>query len=243
MFKAQVGISAIQYLQLARLKRASLRLAFEPQKSITEIAFEASFDSSEAFTRAFRREFALSPSEFRSQPEWQAWHSKFIFKPPSVGEIDVNVDIIDFEAKQVGVVEHKGHPDKVFDSAAKLIAWRKETGLSPIISSETYGVPYSDPSDTLPEEFRFDICGTVTSEVPENRHGVKNGAIPAGRCALAVHKGSHDSISDTVYYLYQQWLPTSGEALRDYPCFFRYLNFSHQVDECDLVTYVYLPLK
>lgn len=50
-------------------------------------------------------------------------------------------------------------------------------------------------------------------------------------------------MSDTVYYLYQTWLPDSGEELRDFPCFFHYLNFVHEVDECELVTDIYLPIK
>ena len=60
---------------------------------------------------------------------------------------------------------------------------------------------------------------------------------------MAVHKGSHDSIGDTVYHLYQKWLPNSEEELRDYPCYFRYLNFVHEVNECELLTEIYLPIK
>ncbi|MFW1392056.1 AraC family transcriptional regulator, partial [Vibrio parahaemolyticus] len=33
-----------------------------------------------------------------------------------------------------------------------------------------------------------------------------------------------------------------GEELREFPMFFLYLNFVHEVDECDLLTEVYLPL-
>ncbi|KYN83113.1 hypothetical protein ATY36_09555 [Vibrio cidicii] len=31
--------------------------------------------------------------------------------------------------------------------------------------------------------------------------------------------------------------------LRDFPCFFHYLNFVHEVDEVDLLTEIYLPIK
>ncbi|MEF1304106.1 GyrI-like domain-containing protein, partial [Vibrio owensii] len=48
---------------------------------------------------------------------------------------------------------------------------------------------------------------------------------------------------DSIRYLYQTWLPESGEMLREYPCFFKYLNFVHEVDECDLLTEVYLPIQ
>ncbi|WP_244390943.1 GyrI-like domain-containing protein [Pseudoalteromonas sp. KAN5] len=50
-------------------------------------------------------------------------------------------------------------------------------------------------------------------------------------------------MSDTVYYLYRQWLPNSGEGFRDFPCFFHYFNLIHEVDECALITDISLPVK
>ncbi|MDI4740115.1 hypothetical protein MJN54_30135, partial [Salmonella enterica subsp. enterica serovar Kentucky] len=40
---------------------------------------------------------------------------------------------------RVAMLTHLGHPDKVNASAAKFIAWRRETGQSPIASSQTFG--------------------------------------------------------------------------------------------------------
>lgn len=242
VFSAFMGISATQYVLLARLKRASFRLAFEKNITVTDIAFEAQFDSSEAFSRAFSRTFGQTPSEFRSQPEWQHWHSKYEFNPPNLGEYIVDVNIVEFAEQPIAYIEHRGNPQRVFETAAKFIEWRKSTGLSPIKTSKTFGIPYGDPSQVLEEEFRFDICGSHIGNVPENPFGVKAGSIPAGRCAMVLHKGSHDAIGETIYQLYQKWLPTSDEELREFPIFFRYLNFVHEVDECDLLTEVYLPV-
>ncbi len=89
-------LSATQYVLLERLKRASFRLAFEKNITVTDIAFEAQFDSSEAFSRAFSRTFGQTPSEFRNQPEWQHWHSKYEFNPPKLGEYIVDVNIVEF---------------------------------------------------------------------------------------------------------------------------------------------------
>jgi len=44
-------------------------------------------------------------------------------------------------------------------------------------------------------------------------------------------------------YLYGKWLPESGEELRDVPAFFHYLNLIADVDEHELQTGIYLPLK
>lgn len=242
VFTAYTGVSATRFAQLARLRRASFRVAFEAGVRLIDIALEAGFDSPEAFSRAFRKEFGQSPSSFRAAPAWPDWRARFQFKLPPRQEMTMKVEIVDFEATPVALIEHRGAPDRVLESAAKFIAWRKETGLSPVKSSRTFGVPYSDPNTTEPADFRFDICGSIDGEVPPNAHGVRLGLIPGGRCAVVRHAGSHDRIHDTIYPLYRDWLPDSGETLRDFPCFFHYLNLIHEVDEHALLTDIYLPL-
>jgi AraC family transcriptional regulator len=44
-------------------------------------------------------------------------------------------------------------------------------------------------------------------------------------------------------HLYEDWLPGSGESLRDFPIFFHYVNVGPNVREEDMITDVYLPLK
>jgi len=155
----------------------------------------------------------------------------------------MKVNIVEFPGAVVAVLQHRGAPELVNDSAKRFIEWRIASGLSPARSSQTYGVAYDDPESTQPEQFRFDICGSILSEVDENRFGIVNGAIPPGRCAVLRHLGSHDSIAESAYYLYREWLPTSGEELRDYPLFFHYLNLIHETPENELITDIYLPLK
>lgn len=243
VFQAFTGVTVRHYILLMRLKRASFRLAFEKQKRIIEVAFEAGFEQPEAFARAFRRVFDQSPSEFRSQPRWLDWHKRFQFQIPANGAQNMHVSIVEFQPTKVAKLEHCGPAEKVMETAARFIAWRKETGLSPVKSSKTFGMPYSDPKTTEPEEFRWDICGSIKADVPANDYGVKTDLIPGGRCAMVRHQGSHDTLENTIYYVMREWLPDSGETLRDHPCFFHYHNFVHEVDECDLITDVYVPLK
>ncbi|QSX34430.1 AraC family transcriptional regulator [Shewanella avicenniae] len=242
LFVAQLGVSSTRYIQLAKLKRAGFQLAFEPLK-IIDIALNAGFSSPEAFARTFKKTFGQTPSEFRQAPDWSQWHHVFQLPNLSTGTQPMQIRIIEKPTQQIAYLSHRGAPERVLETAAKFIEWRKTTGLSPIASSDTFGIPYADPATVPADEFRFDIAGTVTVPVPENAVGVTNGEIPGGRFAVLRHHGSHDNLSDSVYALYRDWLPDSGEELRDFPCFFHWLNFIHEVDECELLTDIYLPLK
>jgi AraC-like DNA-binding protein len=67
-FTATFGLSVHRYVQLARMKRASYRLAYRDVQSVTDIAMDAGYDAPDAFARAFRRRFGQSPSSFRKSP-------------------------------------------------------------------------------------------------------------------------------------------------------------------------------
>lgn len=92
----------------------------------------------------------------------------------------------------------------------QFIEWRKQSGLSPVKTSRTFGLIYDDPATVEPDKFCFDICGEVAMEVPENAQGVKNGLIPAGRCAVVRHLGAYESFGEKVYYLCRNWLPEAA---------------------------------
>jgi AraC family transcriptional regulator len=241
-FTHYVGVTPIRYVQLVRLRQASYRLAFNPLEPITDIALEAGFESSESFSRAFKRAFGQSPSIFRRHPDWKSWSAQF--NHIAAREIKaMQVKLIDVKAITVAVLEHRGDPARLNDAVQRFIAWRKESGLSPVASSQTYGIAYDDPATTPAEDFRFDICGSVANEVPINHYGVITKVIPAGRCAIVRHEGSPDHIAASVRYLYRDWLPHSGQTLRDFPVYFHYLNLRSNTPEHELLTDVHLPLK
>ncbi len=242
VFSAYTGLTVYRFTQRLKLKRASYKLAFHPDQKIIDIALEAGFESHEAFNRSFKKVFGQTPKTFRANPKWEDWHTRNQLNQ-GVSMQDIQVDIIQFSEQPVALLEHRGAPAKLNHSVAKFIEWRKSTDYSPITSSRTFGLAYHDPQTVAAEDFMFDICGSITQPIKDNPQGVYNSVIPAGRCAKITHRGSHDQMDKKIYFLYQDWLSTSGESLRDFPCFFEYKNFFPEVKESDLITEIYLPIE
>lgn len=246
-FSEYCGISVSKYILMMRLKRASYQLAFNKQTPIIDIAMDARFENPESFSRAFKNAFGQTPSQFRSHPKWKPWDEKYQFQGFDKKVIErnphMNIQIVMFEETNIAVFKHRGAPALVNDSVSTFIEWRKTSGLSPITSSRTFGLIYDDPKVTEPDEFRFDICGSVTEEIPENPQGITNNVIPGGKCATIRHEGPHDQMDDKVRYLYSEWLSNNDEELRDFPCFMHYINLFPDVSEHELITDIYLPLK
>lgn len=153
-FLAFSGQPLYRYIQWLRLRRASWRLAFNPQDKVIDIALDAGFQSPESFSRAFRSALGKSPRQFRQRPDWLDWHQR-VPKMASQELQTMEVKIVDFPHTQVAMLQHRGSPALVNDSAATFIAWRKRTGLSPVSESQTFGIAWDDPATTSAEAFRL----------------------------------------------------------------------------------------
>ena len=66
LFTARMGRSVMAHVRGRRLVRAARRLGSEPGLKLVELAFDCGFESQEAFTRAFKRVFGVSPGRFRN---------------------------------------------------------------------------------------------------------------------------------------------------------------------------------
>ncbi|KYF66964.1 AraC family transcriptional regulator [Sorangium cellulosum] len=249
-FSDLFGIGVHEYVKLVRLRRASYRLALpaREQARIIDIALASGYESPEAFSRAFKKAFGQTPSEFREQPRWDPWHATHLrlietrTLPLQAVHRAEDVKILRFEETRVAAVEHRGDPKRILESVRQLIAWRKDNGLPPRTSA-TFNVLYDDPAETPPEAYRADICAGIRRPVSGNPFGVVEKAIPGGRCAVLRHVGCEDALYAAVKYLYATWLPASGEELRDFPLFLQRVRFFPEVPDHEAITDIFLPLQ
>jgi len=247
-FSEYFGVSVFRYIQLLRLKRASYQLAFRKQLKITDIALTSGFENPESFTRAFKKFIGQTPSQFRDRPQWISWGEKY--RPLKIGKFFKNfhphsnrtVKIVHFPATNVAALEHSGAPETLGDSIRRFIDWRVANNFTPA-KSATYNILHSDSDALQADEFRIDICCEITSSIAENSDGVVEKKIPGGRCAVLRHIGDDDALRDSFHYLYAEWLPQSGEELRDFPAFLRRVTLFPDVAAHQNVVDIYLALK
>lgn len=248
-FTSTFGLSVHRYVQLARMKRASYRLAYRDAQSVTDIAMDAGYGAPDAFARAFRQRFGQSPSSFRKSPEWEPWlaafgpldnaRSKLMHK--TYGHEDVTIRNV--TATQVAVMKHRGDPATIGDTILRFIAWRKAAGLSSPKTSPIFNVFRSERRPASPSNYRMDLCAGIDFPIDPNDGDVVSGAIPAGRCAVLRVVGNTDNLEPAALYLYRDWLPASGEEPRDFPLYCQRLAFFPDVPEHQTVVDLFLPLK
>jgi AraC family transcriptional regulator len=247
-FSELAGYGVYRYVQLKRLKRASWQLAFREQQAIGDIALDNGFGGAEAFARAFRKNLGQSPTEFRNDPQWAAWYA--IYDPLEDSRNRImngkqtprEVKIVDCRDTRVAALEYRGDAELMGDAIRRFIGWRRESRLPPRVSA-TFNVVHHHPVGDDEGDCHYDLCAATDQGVKPNPQGVIEKVIPGGRCAVLRHVGSEARLGEAVHYLYSQWLPQSGEELRDFPLYFQRVSFFPDVPEHAAVTDIFLPLK
>ncbi|MBI1686594.1 AraC family transcriptional regulator [Caulobacter hibisci] len=244
-FKATFGVSLHRYVQLARLRRASKRLADGQGPSVTDIALEAGYEAPDAFARAFRQRFSQSPSDFRKAPDWAPWLAAF--GPLNAARSRImqttfnpdQVTIREVAPTRVAIFEHRGDPDTQDATIQRFIAWRKGAGLSPR-TNPTFNIWHSERRPADPADYRMDLCVGLLDDRPVEE-GAKAGEIPGGRCAVLRVTGDTHNLEPAALYLYRDWLPASGEEMRDFPIYCQ--RFFLDEPELGTAAELFLPLR
>lgn len=255
LFSSRFDISVFQYVQLCRFKSASYHLAYRPQNQVIDIALDHGYDEPESFARAFKRHLGQTPSAFRQSPDWQNWYDfqqplknlrnqHMRSTPQEIAKTEIRC--IDFGETPIAAFEHRGDPALIGQSIRQFIEWRRAQKLSPQ-NYATFNILYDHPDLVAPKDFRFDIATAIDGhdqfelqQILANSIIIKT--IPAGRCAVLRHFGSDDNLELSIRRLYEEWLPQSGEELRDFPLFLQRRNFFPEVNEAALETDIFLPI-
>lgn len=245
LFLAFFDMNIYEYMKAQKLKEAANRLFRESHQQIIEIAFSSGFESPQAFARSFKKHFNQSPSAFRKSPNWAEFEKSNAplknakEKVVKIMKHNYKVEIVNFKGANIASIHHDNTKKSLGSTIAQLIEWRKENNLPPS-KSKTFNIFHSkDDEDDI---FPIEIGVETNADIAENKFGIARSHIPAGRCAKVQIDGSDEQLGHVFNYLYREWLPQSGEELRDSPPFCERVSFPPFVNPNEAITEVYMPL-
>jgi len=154
----------------------------------------------------------------------------------------MEVRLVTFPETPVISITHRGPPELEHETVRKLVAWKLRHRLFDQTRYRSYGLHYTDPRTVDPEDHRVDFCLSIDRSFDGELNGFERKTIPTKRCALARDIGSRIN-NKAAAFLYEHWLPGSGEALSGYPFIFHYVNVGPDIADEDAITDVYMPLE
>jgi AraC family transcriptional regulator len=232
-----------EYINRVRLETAIklLRYSNEP---VIEIANNVGYSDLSSFSKAFSKEFGISPNDFRNDKsivlnthiDYRIGNEKKIIvnlKPKIISVPDKKVCYINVVGKYGSEVTYKAW-DELGDFALqnKLIGWKPEL----------FAIYYDDPDVIDINLCSSDICIVTTKNFKEDEK-IKSKTIKGFKYLVFRYKGSYDYLWDIYNYIYRDWILQSDYKLIDAPSFEKYLNFSHNTKPEKLLTEIYIPIE
>jgi AraC family transcriptional regulator len=101
---------------------------------------------------------------------------------------------------------------------------------------------HDDPETTPPSELTSD-AGIVVPPQAKLPPELGEREIPGGRYACTTHVGPYEQLGDVWTRFMGEWLPRSGQRMRDSASFEIYRNTPADVPKEKLVTELYIPLS
>jgi len=252
VFTGMLGESLGSHVRRLRLERAAVRLKLT-ETPVVQVAFEAAYETHEAFSRAFRKAFGMSPAQFRRRhgPAARIQSPSGVhylqrkrlgsFRAAQIQDKIMNVTIKNLQPMRVAFMRHVGPYNEVGKTWEQFTMFLGKEGL---LGSEPQfiGISHDDPAVTPPDKTRYDACVTVDEKFHASGDiGVQ--VIPGGDYAVLTHFGPYEKLSESYAKLLGQWLPRSGRRLRTTPCLEIYFNTPENTEPEDLVTDIHAPLE
>ncbi|MCW3479565.1 GyrI-like domain-containing protein [Neisseriaceae bacterium JH1-16] len=133
---------------------------------------------------------------------------------------------------------HRGPYIQICQAFEALDHWVDRQTLAP---ARIFAMYYDDPSVTPPEALRSAACVALPADTAPGE-GMERTEVPVGRYAVLLHKGPYSALQASYRWLFEQWLPNSGEVLVDAPCIEEYLNSPMNTAQQELLTEIWIPL-
>lgn len=254
IFVALTGEGVAAYTRRIALQEAAGKLLYS-QYPVTEIALDADYDSLEAFSRAFKARYGVSPTNYRRQgassPPLRIGHMMEIIPRQKQEVTKVHVEIKTFPLTLSAAMRVTGPYDECGPVWGKLCA---ELGRRGLLGPHTLaiGICHDDPDVTPADKLRMECCLTLPSGLAEDSPELQEltGAtdiylrpVGGGECASTLVEGPYTLLHPAYRSLFCHWLPQSGREPDNAPSFEIYYNNPQECAPQDLKTEIFIPLK
>jgi len=219
-FNAATGLSVMRYLRSRRLTAAARQLS-EGAQDILGVAVSAGYGSHEAFTRAFREQFGLTPEALRNQGHLNdvSLQPAIVFDRGAIMHIDAP-RFVDGKAMLIAGIAQQY---KTGEAGANIPEqWQRFAGYLGSIPGQvgqiTYGVCYN-ADDEGGMDYLSGVEVADFSSLPPEFARLR---LAPQRYAVFFHAQHISAVRSTWNAIWNEWLPASGHRAADAPLFERY---------------------
>lgn len=236
VYTAMQGETVAATVRRLRFSRAADRLA-NSDADLGEIAKRAGYTTAEAFGRAFKQSYGMTPGAYREGGS----HALFKAANRASDASGFKVEIVALPAERCVAVPHKGSYMQISRAFEQLFASAGPAGLV-TRQSRMIGVYYDDPDAVEEAALRSAACLPIDAgrAVP---NGFETIETRGGSYAKLSYKGPYADMREAYRWLMGVWLPASRDEAADGPMLEEYLNSPADTAPPELRTDIFLPVE
>lgn len=271
LFHAMMGETLNDFIGRFRLEKAVHKLNTDLNKSITDIAMESGFSSSQQFSKTFKAAFGITPSHFRKNFNWKDWkhtmqsagnrelqeyettaeflHSRyFIQQNLSLKNIinpekELQINIVEMQPFRVAYVRKIGpySNETLLPSYEKLFQWADPKGLREA-GMMILGAMRSKPFTTPEDKMIFDACITLPESIKKDK-SVNIQTLPGGKYAIYHCEIEYNTSARAWMNFILNWLIHSEYLPDERPLYQIHYNNAHEHPLMHEIHDLCMPIK
>lgn len=250
LFKSAVGETVGNYINKRRLSNAAKELLYT-EKRIIDIAVESNYESSEAFSRAFKDVYHRSPLEYRKNQMDLFVGSKKGLTPDMLqhitsSSITLEPEIVNVKETKVagirGEVTLKGNSlPQLWEQFHRIRAAIPHTvpQRRDFCICETGQTAFTEGGDAIYSE----MIGTEIDRFEDMPDSVVKRTVSPGKYAVFTHAGSLFNLEKTYDYIWGTWILSTKEELDNREDFELYTEQIHSAENPDNKIKIYIPVR
>ena len=237
IFKALKGEAIGGYITRLRLE-ATARLLRYTALTIEEIAFNIGYETPASLSKAFKKQYGISPTEYRTNKDTYIMKKEIInpdlaLKTPKIVTLEPKNLIYVALTGAYGSLDY----GKAYEQLWAVIKAQKlfTKGI------ESICISYDDPKITEGSLQRSDVCLAIHKPAtPQEEVSCKT--LAGGKYAVFFYQGCYENLSQ-VYDTAVRWVIDQQYTLREEPFFEKYLNDARRTPKEKLKTEIYIPIN
>ena len=237
IFKALKNEAIGGYITRLRLE-ATARLLRYTALTIEEIAFNIGYETPASLSKAFKKQYGISPTEYRTNKDTYIMKKEIInpdlaLKAPKIVTLEPKSLIYVALTGAYGSLDY----GKAYEQLWAVIKAQKlfTKGI------ESICISYDDPKITEGSLQRSDVCLAIhKSATPQEEVSCKT--LAGGKYAVFFYQGCYENLSQ-VYDTAVRWVIDHEYTLREEPFFEKYLNDARRTPKEKLKTEIYIPIN
>lgn len=219
LFSATTGWRLASYVRARRLTRAAHQL-LETDETVLMIALNHGFDSQAAFARAFKKQFGIAPTQLRLRGSVTGLRVCFALTEDDLKHLakeSINMEPTITKHEQMTVIGMSTTfvPEEDHDIPQ---LWQRFMSQAHTIENRRRVNACFGVSMCEGEHFRY-IAGVAVEADTPVPEGMESVLIPAQDYAVFTHKGTLESLPQTMQYIFSTWLSNTHYTTTDSPDF------------------------